>query len=542
MSRIIFFFENKYTKISCLIIALVYSLSFIFWGRGAMDPYYWINRYADYSEYFMVSGSLFVGYIWGEVFGNTLLSLRFLGWIFSITAILLPYFILQPRKYYFKNIYYLLFGIFLLGYGSYNEFSPGSSTMLAISILVVLLYKYFEQRKTSYLIALGIMSSIAICFRFPNVLVLPVISFSLLVYYLIEKKKDTLNYFKDFIQPIGIYLLISTTVYIALVVLMMNNGDIISLGTNSVSKANTGDHSVFYMLKMLLSDLNDILLYCGVLFLFAYLVKVQKININKFVKYIVYFVILILFAYFLKSNIGTHKWFNWPLHVFISSIAISAIIVIVYRSLKRKNAKEALFYFSILLLGVVAPMGSDTRWLKLFPILCCFLPVLLINMHIDWRKNKLVIALVFIFSSYVLVCYAQNNISKGTRGNVLQMTETVDCKVLKNIYLTKNDAEYVETILHDYTLLGETDNTIFYGNAAHFPYSVTESKPVYEYPFRMYKNDQEQLDIVMGLLQTKSCVLFDFEKNDSEYFFNKLKNLNYIEVSRNDEYIVYKKL
>ncbi len=90
--------------------------------------------------------------------------------------------------------------------------------------------------------------------------------------------------------------------------------------------------------------------------------------------------------------------------------------------------------------------------------------------------------------------------------------------------------------------MGETDNTIFYGNAAHFPYSVTESKPVYEYPFRMYKNDQEQLDIVMGLLQTKSCVLFDFEKNDSEYFFNKLKNLNYIEVSRNDEYIVYKKL
>jgi len=507
-----------------------------------MDPYYWINRYADYSEYFIVSGSLFVGYIWGNIFGFTLLSLRFLGWIFSITAILLPYFILQPRKNYLKNSYYLLFGIFLLGYGSYNEFSPVSSTILAISILAVLLYKYFEERKITYLIALGVMSSIAIWFRFPNVLVLPVISCSLLVYYFIEKNKDKVNYFKDFIRPIGIYLLISTIVYIALVVLMMNDVAIVSLGMDSVSKANTGDHSVFYMLRMLYSDFNGILLYCGVLFLFAYLVKVQQLNINKFVKYIIYFVILALFAYFLKSNIGTHKWFNWPLHVFISSIAISATIVIVYKSLKKKNAKEALFYFSVLLLGVVAPMGSDTRWLKLFPILCCFLPVLLINMHIDWRKNKLVIALIFIFSSYVLVCYARNNISKGTRGNVLQMTETVDCKVLKNIYLSKDDAEYVETILHDYTLLGEIDNTIFYGNAAHFPYSVTESKPVYEYPFRMYKNDQEQLDIVMDLLQTKSCVLFDFEKNDSEYFFNKLKNLNYIEVSRNDEYIVYKKL
>ena len=121
----------------------------------------------------------------------------------------MTYFILQHSKNYSKNIYYLLFGIFLLGYGSYNEFSPGSSTILSISILVVLLYKYFEIRKIAYLIALGVISSIAIWLRFPNILVVPVIFCSLLLYYFSGKDKEKLNFLEDVVKPIGLYCLIS---------------------------------------------------------------------------------------------------------------------------------------------------------------------------------------------------------------------------------------------------------------------------------------------------------------------------------------------
>ena len=75
----------------------------------------------------MTSGSLF-RYIWGEVLVIHSLSLRFLGWIFSIIAILLPYFILQHSKLFQKHLLFIVWH-FLLGYGSYNEFSPGSSTI-----------------------------------------------------------------------------------------------------------------------------------------------------------------------------------------------------------------------------------------------------------------------------------------------------------------------------------------------------------------------------------------------------------------------------
>ena len=149
-------------SIGLLILALAYTLWFVFAGFGNhQDPLYWLYKYEHLEGGWMAVGTLLTGGAVVKIFGAQLLPLRLFGWLCTVAAIALPYCCFLTKEQRRDNLHWLALTYLLMGYGAFQEFSPGTLSVLLLSALWV----------TQSPVVLGL----AVAARFPNILALLVL-------------------------------------------------------------------------------------------------------------------------------------------------------------------------------------------------------------------------------------------------------------------------------------------------------------------------------------------------------------------------------
>lgn len=534
--------KEKTIKFIAFLLAFAVSLSFVFWGRGSMDPYYWLSVYAKPSSYGLSVGTWVIGHYWCESFGYTILSIRILGWICCTSAMLVPFFSLNSKEERSCPPYWwsLVIAILLMGYGTFNEFSPGTLTFLLLSVNATCFILWNRTKKKLFLYVLGVTTSLCVFCRFPNVLILFIIALFLLAYPFFDDKKEGSRLKRGVIDTLT-YTLVLLCSYYLLFVLFTGSLDIFSYYADAFSLSSTGTHSVDSMFIRLFNGFNEIIIDCGLVFVLSWLSYYVNSIPRRNVKILTWFLSFVLMAYLLRQNIGTHQWYNQRLHIFTSSLSILLTLSYVRKMFDKKKSKEGLAVLFALFMLMVAPIGSDTGWLKLFPSVLIMVPILLPQCNGFW-KNHVAISLAFLFCMYACVCYANNNISKGDGGNIVHMTKNIDNPVLMHLLLSSTDKTYIKSLCDVFDKYGEVDNTIFYGNAVHFASMVTGSKPVYDdYGFWMYKNDSLEISKLFNHSFNECPVVFDLEKNDCELFLEYVEQKEYQLVYEDEICRVYTK-
>ena len=329
---------------------MAYTLVFVFAGFGnVQDPLYWLYKYEHLEGGWMAVGTLLTGGVVVRLFGARLLALRLVGWLCTVAAIALPYCFLLNKEQRRDNLHWLALTFILMGYGAFQEFSSGTLSVLLLSALWV----------TQSPVVLGL----AIAARFPNIL-------ALLVLIPLWKKQA--------LWKIPLAALTAGIVYL--------------LGycfvTPAPMDAAMTSHDLMDMLTKLWTNNGKLILYAfmavGVMAIGHWTKEKGSSIIYHLSSLIVGLALALVVIYTTKP----HQWYNTDL-----TYLISALVLVI--AIARKQ------YMGAAIL-IVATLGTDTAWLKLFPAVLCLLPIALSQYDSLTEKRywAVVLAILAVVTAY----------------------------------------------------------------------------------------------------------------------------------------------
>lgn len=427
-------FNRSILSITLLVVALAWTLWFVFAGFGNhQDPLYWLYKYQHLEGGWLAVGTLLTGGAVVKTFGAELLPLRLFGWLCTVAAIALPYCCLLDKEQRKANIHWLALALLLLGYGSFQEFSPGTLTVLLLSAIWVLATKsQMTNDKLSILTA--ILAGIAVSVRFPNILVL-------LVLIPLWRKQSL------WCVPIAaataglVYLLGYCFVNPAPMDAAMTSHDfwpmISKLWTNS---------------GMLIGYL---LMGIGVLAINSERIKELK---NERVRGLAVGLTLVLFiAYTIKPT----QWYNIDL-----TYLISALCLVIALAVSKSPMTNYQLPIGIAILAI-ATLGTDTAWLKLFPAMLCLLPVAAAQYEAPMRKY--VWWVLVPVTMMVMVRHSTNSIGKN---NLTEATTISTISPYRGIAITETQEARINQYKTDYKEL-RSERVLALGQENHLMRAVT---------------------------------------------------------------------
>ena len=324
-------------SITLLVAALAYTLWYVFAGFGNhQDPLYWLYKYEHLEGGWMAVGTLLTGGAIVKLFGAQLLPLRLFGWLCTVTAIGLPYLCLLDKEQRRENIHWLALTYILMGYGAFQEFSPGTLSVLLLSLLWVTSVKHSSIVQSS-IVQSSIILGLAVAARFPNIL-------ALLVLIPLWKKRS-LWYIPIAAVTAGIVYLLGWWL-------------VTPAATDAVMMSS---HELSAMFTKLWENSGKLLGYM----LMA--VGVLAFREKKYAGWFVGGALALVIIYTMKP----FQWYNTDLTYLLSALALAlALAPSFIHSFNRS------FIIGAAILSV-ATLGTDTAWLKLFPAVLCLLPIAL---------------------------------------------------------------------------------------------------------------------------------------------------------------------
>ena len=362
--------HSRILSLSLLVAALAYTLWFVLAGFGNhQDPLYWLYKYQSLEGGWMAVGTLLTGGTIVRLFGAQLLPLRLFGWLCTVTAIVLPYCTLLNKEQRRTNLHWLALAFVFMGYGAFQEFSPGTLSVLLLSAIWVCTAKSKIDNRKSEIVA-AILLGLAVAARFPNIL-------ALLVLIPLWRKRSLWN--------IPIAAATAGIVYLLGYLFV----------TPSPMDAAMTSHDFLPMLTKLWDNAGKLILYAFMA------VGVLAFKDKKYAGWIIGALVAFVAIYTTKP----HQWYNTDL-----TYLISAFVLVI--ALERKQ------YLGAALLAV-ATLGTDTAWLKLFPAVLCLLPVAAVSYEALMRRYLFIV--LAIFSTIVVYRMTTNSIGN----NNLTRTQTV---------------------------------------------------------------------------------------------------------------------
>lgn len=369
-------FDKHILSITLLVAALVYSLWFVFAGFGNhQDPLYWLFKYEHLEGGWMAAGTILTGGTIVRILGAALLPLRIAGWLCVVGAIALPYCCLLNKEQRRDNLHWLGLTYVLMGYGAFQEFSPGTLTVLLLSAIWVCATK-FKISNIKYKIFTALLAGLAVSVRFPNILVL-------LVLIPLWRKRSLWAVPLAAVSAGMIYLLGYWLLTPAPLDAAMSSHDLLPM----ISKLwENGGRLVGYAL-----------LGIGVVAIG------KKAFENCHWSLVIWKGIAVGLAlvYFIYSTIKPYQWYHMDLMYLISALVL--VIAITSNPL----TSNPLIYGAAIL--SVATLGTDTAWLKLFPAVLCLLPVAAVQYE---KKERTYLWIVLAIVS-IMVAVRMTNCSVG---------------------------------------------------------------------------------------------------------------------------------
>lgn len=339
----------------------------------------------------MAVGTLLTGGALVRLFGAQLLTLRLFGWLCVTAAITLPYCCLLDKEQRRDNLHWLALTYLLMGYGAFQEFSPGTLSVLLLSALWV----------TQSPIVLGL----AVVARFPNIL-------ALLILIPLWKKRSLWNI------PIaagtaGIVYLLG---YLFL--------------TPAPLDAAMTSHDLWDMCTKLWENSGKLLGFM----LMA--VGVLAFRDKRHAGWFVGAALVLFIVYAIKP----YQWYNTDLTYLISALVL---VITVYRY--PGMPKERLI--GALLLGV-ATLGTDTAWLKLFPAVLCLVPVALTQFDKD--KQFYFAQVLIMLCAVTMVRMTTNSVGQS---NLTKVQTVSSVSPYKGISIRQAEEQRLRQYIADYDSL-----------------------------------------------------------------------------------------
>ncbi len=365
----------------------------------------------------MAVGTLLTGGAIVRLFGAQLLPLRLFGWLCTVAAIALPYACLLTPGQRRENLHWLALTYVLMGYGAFQEFSPGTLSVLLLSAVWVLADKERNNPSASWGWGTAILAGLAVAARFPNILVL-------LVLIPVWKKRS--------LWAIPLAALAAGLVYL--------------LGCLFVTPAITDSsmtaaHEISNMVSKLWENggklVGYILLAVGVLAVINHLSSI----INHHLTIPLGLFTGLTLVYFACFTTRPLQWYNTDL-----TYLVSAFCLVMAVCSKSPEANYRLLIGAALM--VVATLGTDTAWLKLFPAVLCLLAVAAVR-HPEHERNCLWCVLAVLA---VLVVFRMTTNSIG-QSNLTRAATIASVSPYKGIAIRETEQKRLLQYKADYDSL-----------------------------------------------------------------------------------------
>ena len=435
-------------SVSLLLFAIGWSLWFVLAGFGnPQDPLYWLYKYQTLECGWMAVGTILTGAALVRLFGANLLMLRLAAWATVAAAIVLPYCSLLTKEQRRDNIHWLALAFAFMNYGAFQEFSSGTLTVLFLSAIWVCATKLpitnyhgsADRQKSQILTA--VLAGLAVTVRFPNILVL-------LILIPLWRKKSL------WLVPIA----------------ALSAGLVYLLGYALITPVSMdpsmGSHGVGEMISALWERSYVLLLYLimgGGALAIGY--KFQISNI----KYQILAGILVgaLLSCYVTYAIPTWKWYNIDLTYMISAMII--VIAIGNQKSKIINHKFEISNYQLpigAIILMIATLGTDVAWLKLFPAVLCLLPVAASSYEAPMRRY--LFPLLAIFAVTVMIRFSINSVGSC---NLRVSNTPSQVAPYTHIRITDKEEAWMQQVLADRdSLAGEV---LAVGRSMHLMRAIT---------------------------------------------------------------------
>ena len=433
-------FDRHILSIVLLIATLAYTLWFVFAGFGNhLDPLYWLYKYEHLEGGWMAVGTLLTGGAIVRLFGLELLPLRIAGWLCVTAAIAMPYCTLLDRDTRRTNLHWLALTYLLMGYGAFQEFSPGTLTVLLLSAIWVTVFKssIFHQQSSIFT---ALLAGLAITVRFPNILVL-------LILIPLWKKRSL------WLVPIAAFT--AGVVYLLGYLII----------TPAPLDAAMTSHELTSMITKLWENLGKLLGFM----LMSIGVLAFPLREKRYAGWFVGAALALFIIYTLKP----YQWYNADLTYLISAFCIVLAFCTPYTVHHTPYTPEGRLGFAILM---VATLGTDTAWLKLFPAVLCLLPVAL-SQYREFSYRRYLLQIIIVLSGVVIArmttnSIAQSNLTKATIFASVSPYRGIAIRPAEQSRLLQYKADY-DSLTNDQMVNDQMVNILALGQELHLMRAVT---------------------------------------------------------------------
>ncbi len=450
-------------SVSLLLFAIGWSLWFVFAGFGNhLDPPYWLYKFQTLECGWMAIGTILSGAALVRLFGANLLMLRLAAWGTVAAAIVLPYCTLLTKEQRRSNIHWLALAFAFMNYGAFQEFSSGTLTVLLLSaIWVSAVQRQTTNDKRQILTA--ILAGLAVTVRFPNILVL-------LILIPLWRKKS--------LWLVPIVALSAGLVYIVGYALI----------TPVSMDPAMGSHGIGEMISALWERAYVLLLYLimwGGTLAIGYYINHKSPRLCRSTEITNYklpiaagVLVGALLSCYVSFAIPTWKWYNIDLTYMISA----GCLVLSFTNPKFKiiNQKFARLCRSIeisnyqlpigAIILMIATMGTDVAWLKLFPAVLCLLPVAAVQYEDSMRRY--LFPVLAIFAVTVMIRFSINSVGSSN----LRVSNTPShIAPYTHIRITDKEETYMRQIIadHDSLTLQYEQPVLAFGADMHLMRAIT---------------------------------------------------------------------
>ena len=522
-------FSSKPAKIGLFLLTLFYTIWKSFKGLEFSDTFYFLNT--ETSSFVMFEGVSVAVRLVSNVFGDELYIYRLFSWLLTLLSLFFPYLILQKKDKWIDNLHCLFFGLICLN--THQIFGSDLFTIFLFSLVLTFFIKFIQAtNKYVYLIVSAVFAAVSVFFRFPNILLFPLIILLLfLVQFFTEEKKWKIKK----ILKIETFFIITYLLVFVSIMFLLHGTEYIEQIQLSVGSTSEGTHSMNSMLTTIQGDFSTIVLYIAFCFFVGALCRYyDTIKKTKWNKVLIGSAIVLLFTYIIRYNM-TGYMFMVPFRLFLCSIFLYLMVLDVF-----KTNKNLLLYLSIISFALVAAAGSDTGLIKILPIILCFQSFILLKTQFNASKNLLVLLLVIVL--HLAVFGGFHRTFKDLKPH--QLTQTIQVDNLKYIKTTQKRAAFVENVVAEYyKLKNDSTRIVFYGPSSHIFRYVINEEPIYKSSFWMNSNS-DVLALKNVILEYRP-IIFHISLHPEVYYYDSntvldsiLSKENYTEIIK-DKYRIF---
>lgn len=448
-------------RYSYVFLALIIGLSHIycFFGIDYQDPFYYIN-FATLAPIedtpFMILLSTLATKLAVILTGGKVLYLRFINLSIYMLSFCLPLLLLKGRERakmaLFLAILIMLFGPFIT-----NVLGADTFSTLGIVAVACCAVKYLNTQSRFWFYALIALLSIAMLFRFPNLLLIPVVVLFVTLNAICIKKPKKKYWIEGTI-------LIITPLLISFCIYYLVYGDL-----SFMVGASNADQS--YELKTLFmsyvfNSISVIKIMLLLLLAYGFSFVAKKLIFNRFILLTIHIFILSI------SIVLTYYWvLSGSLYYRHYGLLLIAIIAIAFITASKKNwlKREMIYVSLVFFLMPIAAAGSNTG---LYKMVYC-LPLLLLIL----RYNSIILQQVFVVFLVALVPLAVYGRINGVFQDepIYKLDTVLNLNNLDGIYTTKEKQDNILQI-YNKIAVSNSNNIMLLGQSSH----------IYKY-LKMYK-------------------------------------------------------